>query len=43
MNLEVNEEDIEEIKKLEHHIEYLLNLEEYPEIKNIYNVKVEEE
>lgn len=42
MYFEVNENDIEEIKKLEHHVEYLLNLEEYPEIESVYGVKVEE-
>lgn len=43
MYLEVEENKIEEIKKLEHHVDYLLNLEEYPEIKSVYGVKVEEE
>lgn len=42
MYFEVNENDIEEIKKLENHVEYLLNLEEYPEIESVYGVKVEE-
>lgn len=42
MYFEVNENAIEEIKKLEHHVEYLLNLEEYPEIESVYGVKVEE-
>jgi hypothetical protein len=42
MYFEVNENSIEEIKKLEHHAEYLLNLEEYPEIESVYGVKVEE-
>jgi hypothetical protein len=43
MYLEVEENKIEEIKKLEHHVDYLLNLEEYPEIKSVYGVEVEEE
>lgn len=43
MYFDVEENGIEEIKKIEHHAEYLLNLEEYPEIKSVYGVKVEEE
>ena len=43
MYFEVEENALEEIKKLEHHAEYLLNLEEYPEIKSVYGAKVEEE
>lgn len=43
MYFEVEENTLEEIKRLEHHAEYLLNLEEYPEIKSVYGVKVEEE
>jgi hypothetical protein len=42
MYFEVEENSVEELKKLEHHAEYLLNLEEYPEIKSVYGVKVEE-
>ena len=34
--------DLEELKKLEHHIEYLINLDEYPEIEKVYDVKVKE-
>lgn len=36
-----NEEDIEEIKKLEHHADYLLDLDSYPEISSVYGVTVE--
>ena len=43
MYLEVEENSIEEIKKLEHHVDYLLNLDEYPEIKSVYGVEVKEE
>lgn len=43
MCFEIEENAMEEIKKLEHHVEYLLNLEEYPEIISVYGVKVEEE
>lgn len=43
MYFDVEESAIEDIKKLEHHADYLLNLEEYPEIKSVYGVKVEEE
>lgn len=43
MYLDVEENGVEEIKKLEHHVDYILNLDEYPEIKSVHNVKVEEE
>ena len=33
-------EDLEAIKKLEHHAEYLLDLDNYPEIKNVHDVHV---
>lgn len=33
----------DEIKKLEHHIEYLLDLDNYPEIETVYGVKVKRE
>lgn len=41
MELEVNESKVEEIKKLEHHVEYLLDLDSYPEIKAVKNVCVQ--
>lgn len=31
-----------ELKKLEHHIEYLVNTEDYPEINSIWGVQVNE-
>lgn len=41
MKLDLKDEKaIEEFKKLEHHIEYLVNIEDYPEIERIYDVKV---
>lgn len=43
MYMEVEDNSIEEVKKLEHHMEYLLNLDEYPEIKCVYGVTVTEE
>ena len=43
MYFEIDENAMEEIKKIEHHAEYLLNLDEYPEIISVYDVKVEEE
>ena len=36
-----NEKDIEALKQLEHHADYILNLDEYPEIKTVYGVIVE--
>lgn len=43
MNLEIEDGKLEEIKKIEHHADYFINLDEYPEIKSIFNVKVTEE
>lgn len=43
MYLEVDDNAIDEIKKLEHHAEYLLDLDSYPEIKSVYGVKVNKE
>lgn len=42
MYVDVEENCLEEIKKLERHADYLLNLDEYPEIHSVYGVKVEE-
>ena len=33
---------VEEIKKWEHHIDYAIDMNSYPEIDHIENVKVEE-
>lgn len=43
MFLEVDDNGVEEVKKLEHHIDWLLNLGEYPEIKSVFGVKVSDE
>lgn len=40
MVLEVDENAVEELKKLEHHIDYLLDLDNFPEIKTVRNVAV---
>lgn len=44
MVLEISDgkESMEEIGKLEHHVEYLLDLDSYPEIIGISGVKVTE-
>lgn len=42
MLFDVEDGKAEELKKLEHHADYLLNLEEYPEIQSVYGVSVEE-
>jgi hypothetical protein len=42
MTLQIEDNAIKDIKKWEHHIEYAIDLNEYPEIKNISNVKVKE-
>lgn len=41
--IEDEEDAMEEMKKLEHHAERLLDLDSYPEIKSVYGVKVNEE
>lgn len=38
--LDVDKDKVEELKKLEHHIEYLLDLDSHPEIKSVYGVQV---
>lgn len=40
MFLDVEDNAVKEIKKLEHHIDWLLNLSEFPEIKSVFGVKV---
>ena len=35
--------DVEEIKKWEHHIDYVMDTDDYPEINHIVDVKVEEQ
>ena len=40
MYLEIEDDFLDDIKKIEHHAEYLLDLESYPEIKSVYDVRV---
>lgn len=42
IELEVDKEDMEEVKKIEHHADYLLDLNNYPEIKSVRNCKITE-
>lgn len=42
MFLAVEDEAVEEIKKVEHHVEYLIDLDNYPEINSVFGVKVEQ-
>lgn len=42
MLLEISDNSLEEIKILEHHVDYLLDLENYPEIKSVNDVKITE-
>ena len=42
MYLDVEEDFVDEIKKITHHADYLLDLESYPEIKSVYGVTVKE-
>lgn len=39
MDLEVDDGSELELSKLEHHIDWLLDLDNWPEIKSVYNVK----
>lgn len=36
-----NNEDFQEVKTIEHHAERLLDLDNWPEIKSVYGVRVE--
>lgn len=38
--VEADEKSLEELRKLEHHAEYLLDLDSWPEVKNISGVKI---
>lgn len=40
ITMEAEDDFVEEAKKWEHHADYLLDLESYPEIKSIYGCKV---
>jgi hypothetical protein len=42
MLVNVPDQAVDEIKKWEHHIDYAINFDEYPEIKSISDVKVTE-
>lgn len=42
MYFEVEDDGMEEIKKLEHHADYILDLDGYQEIKSVYGVEVKE-
>lgn len=41
MNMTIDANSIDKLKRLEHHIEELLDLDSWAEIKSIYGVKVE--
>lgn len=40
MELEIEEGSFEDIKKIEHHADWLLSLNDWPEIKSVQNVNV---
>ena len=42
MNLTIDADSMDELKRLEHHIEELLDLDNWTEIKSVYGVKVKE-
>lgn len=41
MSMDVDDDYTDNLKKLEHHIEHLVDVGNYPEIKSIYDVKVD--
>lgn len=41
--MDVDDDFVDEAKKWEHHADYLLDLDSYPEIKSVYGCKVEVE
>lgn len=43
MKMEISEGALEEIKKIEHHADHLLDLDEWTEIQSVYDVQVREE
>lgn len=43
MSLDIADEAFDELKKIEHHVDYFLNLDEYPEIRSVYGVSVTKE
>lgn len=40
LKMEIDENAFEALKRVEHHIEELLDLSSYPEIKNIFDVRL---
>ena len=42
MNLTIDAGSLDELKRLEHHIEELLDLDNWTEIKSVYGAKVKE-
>lgn len=42
ITMDVDDDFVDEAKKWEHHVEYLLDLDSYSEIKSVYECKVSE-
>lgn len=40
IKMEVDEKDFDQLKKLEHHADYLLDLDSWNEIKRVFGAKV---
>ena len=40
MFVDIDEKDIEKLQVIEHHAEYLLDLDSWPEIKSVYGVEI---
>ena len=40
-SVDIDKSDLPKLKRLEHHIEELLDFESWPEIQTVYGVKVE--
>ena len=43
MYMEVDDNSVDNLHKIEHHAEYLLDLNSWPEIKSVFGVTVEEQ
>ena len=42
MKVEIDEDAFDTLKRVEHHVEELLDLDSYPEIKHVFGVQVTE-
>lgn len=40
--MDIDDDAIENLKKIEHHADYLFDLDSYPEIRDVYGVQITE-